>query len=227
MYITDTRPVKVNAFVIPFDFEDRTQTHHASRHDTAAVIICRMNDGSVMKSLHGALRGHGNYVRIHGNQGVMENCRHGDKNRLRVWKEPWEKRKSEPREVVYLPDFPHHHDAAVQTGHSGGDFFTSYSFSEAIRKHEQPYLDVFRAVDMSIVGILAWKSALEDSMPIEVPDFRKKSVQKKYAGEDWSPDPTRNKPGQPPISLQGDIDPSPQARDLARKIWRKQGYEGD
>ena len=91
MYITDTRPVNVNGFVVPYDFNDPTQTMHMKRSDTCAVIICRMDNGAVMKSLHGALRGHGNYVRIHGNKGLMENSRHGDKQRLRVWREPWEK----------------------------------------------------------------------------------------------------------------------------------------
>ena len=62
MYITDTRPVKVNGFVVPYDFNDPTQTMHMKRSDTCAVIICRMDNGAVMKSLHGALRGHGNYV---------------------------------------------------------------------------------------------------------------------------------------------------------------------
>ena len=123
MYITDTRPVKVNGFVIPFDFADPTQTLHMNRSDTAAVIICRMDNDAVMKSLHGALRGHGNYVRIHGNKGVMENCRHGDKQRLRVWYEPWEKRQSDPVETVYSPDFPVHHGLAARAGHGGGDFF--------------------------------------------------------------------------------------------------------
>ncbi|MDA0711825.1 MAG: Gfo/Idh/MocA family oxidoreductase, partial [bacterium] len=98
MYITNTRPVKVNGFVVPYDYEDPTKTNHMSRADMAAVIICRMDNDAVMKSLHGTLRGHGNYVRIHGNKGVMENCRHGDKTRLRVWREPWEKRKGEPVE---------------------------------------------------------------------------------------------------------------------------------
>ena len=96
MFITDTRPVKVNGFVIPYDFGDPSKTLHMSRADTAAVIICRMDNDAVMKSLHGALRGHGNYVRIHGNKGVMENSRHGDKQRLRVWREPWEKRGMNP-----------------------------------------------------------------------------------------------------------------------------------
>ena len=117
------------------------------RGDTAAVIICRMDNDAVMKSLHGALRGHGNYVRIHGNKGVMENTRHGDKQRLRVWREPWEKRKGEPVETVYKPDFPNHHQEATRAGHGGGDFFTSHHFAEAIRTGEPPYLDVYRGIE--------------------------------------------------------------------------------
>ncbi|MXX38342.1 MAG: Gfo/Idh/MocA family oxidoreductase [Gemmatimonadetes bacterium] len=226
MYITDTRPVKVNGFVIPFDFADPTQTLHMNRSDTAAVIICRMDNDAVMKSLHGALRGHGNYVRIHGNKGVMENCRHGDKHRLRVWYEPWEKRKSDPVETVYSPNFPVHHGLAARTGHGGGDFFTSYHFAAAIRTGEPPYLDVYRGIDMSIAGIQAWRSALNDSAPMEIPDFRRESVRRKYAKDDWSPDPERKKKS-PPSSILGAIEPDAAAKKLASKVWADQGYLGD
>ena len=227
MYITDTRPVKVNGFVIPFDFADSTQTLHMNRGDTAAVIICRMDNDAVMKSLHGGLRGHGNYVRIHGNKGVMENCRHGDQHRLRVWYEPWEKRRSDPVETVYKPDFPVHHARATRTGHGGGDFFTTYHFAEAIRSGEPPYLDVYRGIDMSIAGIQAWRSALNDSAPMEVPDFRRESVRRKFARDDWSPDPERRKKGQPPSSVLGAIEPADAAKKLARKVWAERGYPGD
>jgi len=142
MYITDTRPVKVNGFVVPYDFDDPSETMTVRRHDTAGIIICRMDNGAVLKSLHGQLRGHGNYVRIHGNRGLMENCRHGDKQRLRLWRESWDKPKGTPVETVYTPDFPEHHERATRAGHGGGDFFTTYHFSEAIRTGEPPYLDV-------------------------------------------------------------------------------------
>lgn len=227
MFITDTRPVKVNGFVVPYDFGDPTVTMTVKRQDVAACIICRMDNGAVVKSLHGGLRGHGNYVRIHGNKGLMENCRHGDKNRLRVWHEPWEKRRSLPREVVYSPDFPLHHDLAAKAGHGGGDFFTNFAFAEAIRRKEQPYLDVYRGIDMSIVGILAWRSALQDSAPVDVPDFRRESVRRKFASDDWSPDPERKNKGQPPSSILGGIKPTKQAIEVSRKVWRAKGYRGD
>jgi predicted dehydrogenase len=227
MFITDTRPVKINGFVVPYDLEDRTMTLHMTRADTASVIICRMDNGAVLKSLHGALRGHGNYVRIHGNGGLMENCRHGDHQRLRICREPWEKRKSEPTEIVYKPDFPIHHAQAMRAGHGGGDFFTNHAFAEAIRSGEPPYLDVYRGIEMSIAGVLAWKSALNDSAPMDVPDFRDETVRKKYAKDDWSPDPARAGKGQPPCSILGDIKPDEEAQALAGKVWGRQGYSGD
>jgi len=225
MYITDTRPVKVNGFVIPYDFNDPTQTMHVRRGDTAAVIICRMDNDAVLKSLHGGLRGHGNYVRIHGNRGLMENCRVGDRNMVRLHRAPFDKDEGEPVETVYLPDFPVHHQEATRTGHGGGDFFTRYHFAQAIRTGEQPYLNVYRAVDMSICGILAYRSALADSAPVDVPDFRKESERRKYEDDTWSPDPERRGPGQPLPSVLGDIQPTDEAVRFAREVWKEAGHQ--
>ena len=227
MFITDTRPVKVSAFVIPYDSDDPSFTDTVKRSDTAAPMLIRMDNGAVMKSLHGGLRGHGLHVRIHGNRGLMETCRHGDRDRLRVWREPWEKKKGEPVETVYRPDFPEHHDKATGAGHGGGDFFTSYHFSEAIRTGEQPYLDVYRAIDMTLCGIQGWRSALADGVPMEIPDFRKESVRRKYARDDWSPDPARARGGQPQSSILGRIKPSRKAIQFSRKVWADRGYIED
>jgi len=226
MFITDTRPIKVNSFVVPYDYNDTTQTMHVNRTDTCAVTVCRMDNDAVIKSLHGGLRGHGNYVRIQGNKGLMENCRHGDKQRLRIWREPWEKPDGVPVETVYTPDFPEHHLRATRTGHGGGDFFTSHHFAEAIRTGEQPYLDVYRGIDMSIVGILAWRSSLNDSAPVEVPDFRDEAVRKQHENDHWSPDPTREQADRPPTSILGDITPTDAARALAKEVWAGKGYYG-
>ena len=79
---------------------------------------------------------------------------------------------------------------------------------------------------MSIVGILAWRSALTDSAPIEVPDFRAESARKPYENDDWSPDPKRKKEGQPPSSILGNIEPSEATIAYAERGLGKAGVSG-
>jgi predicted dehydrogenase len=224
MYITDTVPVKVNGFIAPYDYEDKEQSMTVRRGDTGCCIIARMDNGAIAKSIHGGFRGHGNWVRIHCNGGLMENLRVGDYNMLRVRKEPFDKKPGEPVEKIYRPDFPSYARDAQRHGHGGGDFFTNYFFAQAIKTGKQPYMDVYRGVAMSIVGIQAYRSALNDSNTVEVPDLRKKSERAKYAEDDWNPDPSRHKKGYPWPSLLGDIKPPARGIAYARKIWAKSGF---
>ncbi len=227
MFITDTRPVKVNGFVIAHDIRDVVHFGKTvRRNDVASCIIVRMDNGAVAKLLQYGLKGHGIWVRIHGNMGLMENLRSGSTGMLRVRKEPFDKKPDEPVEKIYTPEFPGYAKDAVKYGHGGGDFFMNYNFAKAIQTGKQPFLDVYRGVAMSIVGILAYRSALNDSNTLEVPDFRNKSERRKYANDDWNPDPSRHKKGYPFPSILGDIKPTQAGLKFAKKVWKETGYIG-
>lgn len=223
MFITETWPEKVNGFVMPYREDDPAAKLRARRSDASSMIALRMDNGAVVKLLQVYLRGHGVWVRIHGSRGQMENLRHGDRNMVRLRREQYHEPRTDPEETIYLPDFPEHHERAKKAGHGGGDFFMNFHFAEAIRKGEPPFLDVYRGVAMSIVGPLAYRSALNDSNTVEVPDFRKPSVRKQYADDHWSPDPARRKDGDPWPSVLGDVKPSDEALAHAQKIWAQQG----
>jgi len=227
MYITDTRPVRVSGFVIAYDFDDPTITMTARRGDTAAVIMMRMDNGAMAKSLHGGLRGHQNYTRIHGNKGLMENCRVMNTEMLRLHRAPYVDDDPGIIEKIYLPEFPEHHLEATRAGHGGGDFFTNFNFAQAIRSGRQPYMDVYRGVDMSIVGILAYRSALNDGAPVDVPDFRNEDDRSRFEDDHWSPWPKDARDGQPPPSILGLIEPTEEAKANARRVWAQQGYEAE
>jgi len=82
-------------------------------------------------------------------------------------------------------------------------------------------------VAMSSVGILAWKSALQDGAPFDVPDFRREASRKAFENDHWSPFPKHAGPGQPPPSIRGFVEPSVKSIAAARQTWAKQGYRGD
>jgi hypothetical protein len=131
------------------------------------------------------------------------------------------------QERIYTPEWPEHGDLAEKAGHGGGDFWTNFHFANAIRSGEAPFLDVYRGVAMSSVGILAWKSALAEGHPVAVPDFRDEESRKEYEDDHWSPWPEDAGPGQPPPSIRGLVEPTEAGRALAKKVWQEIGYEGE
>lgn len=227
VYITDTMPVKVNGLSIA-DHEGMKKTLRMG--DPGSVILCRMDNGAVFRIFGLVLPGHSNWYRVHGARGAMEITRGGGyfgPGQVRVWHEEWDLHDGEEAERVYTPEWPEHGDLAEQAGHGGGDFWTNFHFAEAIRSGKPPFLDVYRGVAMSSVGILAWKSALEDGKPVDVPDFRDEEARRAYEDDHWSPWPEHAGPGQPPPSIRGKIEPDKENVAYAKRIWRKMGYGGD
>ncbi|WP_331714466.1 Gfo/Idh/MocA family protein [Auraticoccus cholistanensis] len=221
MYITDTRPVSVNALAIAAT-DDQLRTR-VKTSDPGAVILCRMDNGAVFRILTGGFAGYRNYYRVHGFEGRLDNV---SNESVRVVRNAWEIGPEEHEEIVFKARFPRHEELAQRAGHGGGDFWTSYHFAEAIRSGQQPYLDVYRAVAMSVVGILAWKSALQDGAAFDLPDFRDEEQRKLHEDDDWSPWPEDRRPGQPWPSVRGQLVPSDAAVAEAEKIWKETGYLG-
>lgn len=225
MYITETWPKKVNAFISPYSvaLSDKAFRMTARHTDLGSMIVLRMDNDAIVKLLQFSLRGHGIWTRIHGSEGQMENTRIGEWHYLRVRKEQYLQKKKEPKEQIYMPDFPIHNDLAWK--HDGCDFFMGYHFAEAIQKNKQPFLDVYRAAAMSAVAIQGFRSALADSSTMEIPDFTKESVRRKYANDHWSPDPDKHTSKQPWPSIEGNVKPTKEGLAFARRLWKERGRE--
>lgn len=225
--ITNTLPTRVNGHSIA---APGIRAGTARRGDPGSLIVCRMDNGAVFRLFGLGLPGHSNWYRLHGTQGAMEITRgpgYFGPGQIRIWHEEWNMGGAELTERTYVPDWPEHADLARRAGHGGGDFWTNFEFARAIRSGRQPFLNVHRGVAMSSSGILAWRSALEDGAPYDVPDFRKESQRKAYADDHWSPFPKHAAPGQPPPSILGVNPPARKDLAAARKVWRDTGYQGE
>jgi predicted dehydrogenase len=227
MCITDTMPTSINALAIA---APELTSKMPRTNDPGSVILCRMDNGAVFRIFGLWVPGHSNWYRLHGTRGAMEIVRgpgYFGPGQIRIWHEEWDSGPGIPRERTYVPDWPEHGDLARRAGHGGGDFWTNFHFANAIRSGKQPYLNVYRGVAMSSVGILAWKSALEGGRPFEVPDFKREASRKLYENDNWSPWPEDAGPGQPPPSILGLNKPPKKAISQARKIWEAIGYKGE
>jgi predicted dehydrogenase len=228
MAITDTMPVRVNGFTTPLP-EDSPKRRLWRQVDVGGLIIAKMDTGATFKLLQGGLPGHSIFYRLHGERGLMETGRgpsYWGPGSVRVVHDEWDLRPGQVIEKTHYPQFPDWAKEATSAGHGGGDYFTNYHFAEAIRKAEQPYLNVYRGVAMSAIGIVAWKSVLDDGNSYAVPDFTREESRQACEHDRWRP-MDLDDPNAPPVSSRGKpLDALPESLKEAREIWEQLGYRG-
>lgn len=220
MKITGTRPTRVNGFVVPHDFDDPMMQGAASIKvdDVMSILMCQMDNGALAKIMPCAkLRDHGKRCRIACNRGTMETTQ-GHDGILRVRRMPMDWGNSQPEQIYYHPPFPEKFLNAADFGHGGGDFFTNYYFAEAIKGNCKPDIDVYQAIDMTAIGILGYKSALENGTPQEIVDFRDKAARERFRGDNWNPDPAVPCENKPYPSVLGKIKVSRKDLNAFRKL---------
>lgn len=216
--ITGTRPTRVTAYETP----NLNCQKFGRRGADGAVILCQMSNGATAKFLPwsnfkrepGAI-----WYSVYGSKGMMETNRWaGGTDQLNVYLEGEEQR-------CYTPDFPLAEKlAAAGGGHGGSDFYTMHYFLEAIlgRPDGAESIDVYQGLDMTLPGILGYRSIWESNAALEVPDLRDASLRDKYRNDHWCVAPKLAGPGQPEWSNHwGPIEPEDALYEEQRRAWRK------
>ena len=189
MSVTGATPKRVTAFAIYNP--KRGEYPSASRvGDNTAVVTTQNDDGSVFRITGCASFGaHGNAYRFCCEKGQIENLRGmGSKVMLRY--NAWEKPDDKSEANLYDPAWNDPDEKLiVNSGHGGADFITARIFLEAVRNNTQPPFpfDLYSAVNMSSVAILAHRSMLEGGKPYDIPDFHDEAARKEYENDRLTP----------------------------------------
>ncbi len=218
MMITGTRPVAVNAIIVPHDFDDLSIGGSVRVNDGTSVILCKMDNGAAVKILPwSSVRDHGQRYRICCAKGSMEWNQGDGQIRISRWDHDFPGMEDKPKSKKYAAELPDDLKEALKHGHGGGDFFVNYWFKHAIVTGEKPLIDVYKGVDMSMIGIQGYRSALNNSNTFEIPDLRIKANRDKYRNDNWNPDPEKPCDNKPMPSVIGKIKPSQEALDYHAK----------
>ena len=181
--ITGTRPVSCIGLTTPNHLGQRV----GRQGDDMGVVLCRMDNGAVTKMLLGlAVRREPltHWYSLYGDHGHVENARGAGEDAVHVYLED---------DVAeggrsYVPRFPRALSWAPAGGHGGADAQMIEDLVTAVATGAPPPIDVYRALDMTLPGILGHRSALEGGVRLDVPDFRDEAVRVRYQDDDWSPD---------------------------------------
>ncbi len=198
--ITDLKPISVSGFIVP----NLLSREFGRKGDDWGILIIKMENNAILRIISWSVGPHDSlWYRIYGTEGMMENNRWRDTDILNVH---FQKLFEKPKLKSYKPEYKKF-KVAKKTGHGGADFFVLYDFIKSIKRKERPKIDVYKAMDMTLPGIIGYKSALSGSIPLEIPDFRKEEIRKKYENDNWSPDPKDKnlQENQPFPSILGDI----------------------
>ncbi len=189
MHATGATPRRVTAFAAfsPLTGDVPTATHVGDR---AAVIMTQNDDGSIFRITGCAGFGaHDNSYRVCGVKGQVENVR-GMGNKVMLRYNEWEKPEGAENERLYEPAWNDRDEELIKTsGHGGADYLTARMFVDCIRNGKQPEhpFDIYSAINMSSVALLAHRSMLEGGSPYEIPDFHTEEARAQYENDRLSP----------------------------------------
>lgn len=188
MCATGATPEKVFAYGIFSPLEEEGTNRYSG--DSAAIILTQNDDGSVFRFTGcSAFGAHHNSYRICGKYGQIENLR-GMGNKVMLRYNDWSIPDGMKEVNLYEPTWnDKDEDFINQSGHGGGDYITARMFLECIKEGKQPEhpFDIYSAVTMSSVAILAHRSVLNGGKPYDIPDFHLEECRKEYENDRQTP----------------------------------------
>ena len=168
-----------------------------ARSGSAAMEIMELDDGSMAKSINGNYRrrGHICEYRFIAQDGTIETdiYNFGD---IRIFKA----RKDSPifDETVIKPTYTFNEyemhsykQATIDDPFGLSDIYLINAFIQSIlgnEKAKEYLIDIYRALDFSTVGLLAYRSILNNSNSVKIPNMRNKEERELYKNDNKSTD---------------------------------------
>ena len=190
IHMTGLRPVSVVGF-------EGTKTERnlrtGSKSGQFGIEMVTLENGGIIKSIHGGLYKDSIWYCAYGSKGRMEcgreDARDGHVHKIYVNADAFSGDYGNGKLDSYEPK----NDIAANTegfGHGGSDFYSMYHFVEKIRGNENAdTIDVYEAMDMFLPGLFAYRSILKGSIPMEVPNLRDKAVREQWRDDTACSDP--------------------------------------
>ena len=157
--------------------------------------IVTLENGGIIKSVHGGLYSPSVWYAMYGSKGAMESRRDiADKNgggvtEIYISADDFSGSIGAPKYENYLPKFEMA-EKAEDSGHFGSDFYLFHNFVEKVKGNpDADIVDVYEALDMFLPGLFAFRSILDGGTAKEIPNLRDRSVRDKWRNDTACTDP--------------------------------------
>lgn len=190
IHITGLRPVSVTGF------ESSMCERHmrvGARGGQFGIEMVTLENGAILKSIHGDLYRNSIWYSLYGSKGRMESAREaaatGDVNTLYINADPYSGAYGQGEEEArsLAPDVP---QTNARFGHGGSDYTAMDNFIRRLQgDSDADIIDVYEAMDMFLPGHFAYRSVLAGGIPMAIPDLRSKNCRDAYRCDTLCTDP--------------------------------------
>lgn len=183
IHATGLRPVSVVGF-------EGTKTERklrvGAKSGQFAIEMVTLENGAMVKSMHGWLYKNSIWYSMYGSKGRMESAREdaqaGGFGQIYVNFDEFSGDYGNEKYEAYAPK--QSDDDIDGFGHGGSDFYSMYNFVERILGNENAdTIDVYEALDMFLPGLFAYRSILNGNVPMEIPNLRDKEVRELWRND--------------------------------------------
>lgn len=184
IHITGLRPVSVIGL-------EGTKTERSlrvgKRSGQFGIEMVTLENGGIVKSIHGELYKNSVWYTVYGGKGRMESGRSaaqaGKIGRIYVDADEY----SGGYDTAQHEDYEPKHgmeDRLQGFGHGGSDYYSMYHFVEKILGNpDADTIDVYEAMDMYLPGMFAYRSILAGGVSMEIPNLRDKAQRDRWRND--------------------------------------------
>lgn len=184
IHMTGLRPVKVTGFE---GTKNERNLRTGSKSGQFGIEMITLENGGIIKSIHGGLYNNSIWYSVYGSKGRME-CAREDANDGHIDKiyvnstETSGDYSSAKYEAYNASEALGR--CANAFGHGGSDYYSMYNFVEKIKGNpEADTIDVYEALDMFLPGMFAYRSILKGGIPMDIPNLRDKAEREKWRND--------------------------------------------
>ena len=183
IHITGLRPVSVVGF--EGSMTERNLRSGAKGAQFGIEMIT-LENGGIVKSVHGNLYKNSIWYSVYGSKGRAETSREdADLDNVSMLYVNADEYSGEyPKDKKPIAYKPFIDEKANDFGHSGSDYYTMLNFVKKINGDEDAdVIDVYEALDMFLPGLMAYRSILDGSSPVKIPNLRDKTERDLYRND--------------------------------------------
>ncbi len=226
IHITGLRPIKVTGFEPPVS---ERSLRVGRRNAEFGIEMVTLENGAIVKSLHGGLYRDNIWYFLSGDRGVIESVRKvtgGEEvKRLYFDADAYPGGYGTGTYKSYIPETAED-EIAKEFGHGGSDYYSMWHFIEKLRgKEDADIIDVYEALDMFLPGHFAYRSILAEGKSMDIPNLRNKEERDIWRNDVCCTDPAIAGDSLWPCNRGGNPDIDDAVYDRQKELLEKQRQE--